>query len=620
MCGIAGILSRSSAMDNQAKVSQALRTMHHRGPDHEAVICSNDLVLGHARLAILDLTEAAHQPMSDLTGRYHLAFNGEVFNHHLLREKLIQEGVVFHTRSDTEVLLHWLILHGVGGLTKLNGFFAFAFFDSLKNELYLARDRFGEKPLWYSSRGGQLAFASELNGLRKLADPGELDPVSLQTFLTFTYIPAPHSIFSHTQKLSPGHYLHFQSGTESVMPWYHSPSNRTIIREDKPDLKQLMEEAVRMRLEADVPVGTFLSGGLDSAIVAALAARQVSSLRTYSMSFPGTPYLDESADAESVSRHIGSKHTTFPFPEIDLPRTWEAFTTSLDEPFADSSAIALFALCRSVSTKEKVVLTGDGADELFGGYRKHMAWMHAATAGDVQRMLMKAGSRVLSQIGSRRDHPLLNRIRMLKRYALGASLPPQERYLFWASFSTNTDVQRLMGNDYSEGVRSRIREVIGEFSDGSLREALQADLRLVLPNDMLVKTDLMSMRHSVELRSPFLDQHVVEYARMLEGEQLIRNGKGKWILRETFSYLLPEHTLKGRKRGFEIPLDQWIRSTWRDEALSLASSSEFRALPFLSTDGIDHTVKQALKKSDNSLNHLVYSLLILRRWLSGLQS
>jgi asparagine synthase (glutamine-hydrolysing) len=593
----------------------ALGAMRHRGPDHLAVCGEGPLLLGHVRLAILDLSAAANQPMEDHTGRYLLAFNGEVFNHEALREILRKEGVAFHTRSDTEVLLHWLIHRGVSGLNDISGFFALALYDRQTRTLTLARDRMGEKPLWYCPLDGGWAFASELRGLKHLAGPWPADPASVAAFLSLTYIPAPYSYYESVRKLLPGEALEIAEGGVHRSSWVREKADEAKGDASPSGLRDLLDDAVRIRMAADVPVGALLSGGLDSSVIAVLAARHTGTLRTYSASFPDDPYLDEQADARRVADAIGSTHTDIPLTDAELLRAFSGFVQSVDEPFADASGVAMQALCRIVKKDVTVALTGDGADELFGGYRKHIAWQRAARTGAPERAFWTTLAAFLSVFPAGRGGMWSDRVRQIRRFADGLSLSQQDRYFAWLVFSRQSDVAAVLSEDSMEPAMARFESLKRDLQVHDILSVLRADQQMVLPNDMLMKADWQSMAHSLELRAPFLDHRVVSFSRRLRPDQLVRGTTGKWFLREAFRELLPPATVAKGKQGFEIPLDRWLRTHLREEVMELASSRDLLQAGCLNSGGIHWLTRRAFERNDSSANHLVFSLLVLNRWL-----
>jgi asparagine synthase (glutamine-hydrolysing) len=612
MCGIAGIyrFTHSSGEDDLTRVARAVTAMRHRGPDWQQCTQHGPLTLGHARLSIIDLSESAGQPMADPTGRYHLVFNGEIFNFRDLRNNLQATGITFTTSGDTEVLLHWLIQHGENGLHALNGFFALGFYDAQTDELLLARDRFGEKPLWYARHSDHFAFASEGKGLQQLTDCGEISPDALGTYLQYTYIPAPHTAFTKARKVMPGECIRVTAQQVHAALWYTGNDSNV-----SSDLKSLLHDAVRLRLISDVPIGAFLSGGLDSSIISAVAAQHTSRLRTFSVSFPEHPYLDEDAHARAVASHIGSDHTTIPLSTRDLFTAFDSMTDAIDEPFADASSLAVLSLCREVKKHVTVALSGDGADEFFAGYRKHLAHLRAVGLSANMKRLIRAASPLIRQLPAGRDNRLSDFARKLRRFEAGLSHTGKDRVLHWAAFSLQGHVQSVMSNVYSDLAAQSLTD--GAYDQ--LQEVLRADQSLVLPNDMLVKVDLMSMSQSLEVRAPFLDYRVAEYARKLRAGELVQHNQGKALLREVFGALLPAEILSRRKQGFEIPLDAWIRKELKEEVRSLHESPHLRSTGFFRMDELERMMGKATGAGDSSLTHLAFSLVVLNRWL-GRQS
>lgn len=618
MCGIAGVYS---AVRNESdpvrieRINRALMRMHHRGPDYQRTIGSDRVILGHARLSIIDPGSGSNQPMCDASGRWFLSFNGEIFNYPELRKQLQAKGIQFTTAGDTEVLLHLLIQKGLNGLNELNGFFAFAFWDVQNSELWLVRDRFGEKPLWYSTQGDDTYFASEGKALDELCQASSPDPVAIASYLRLTYLPGTQCATTGYHKIPPGHLAIVSARGLEIKKWYRALMPEIRVGREKEQLEALLISAVRRRLISDVPLGAFLSGGLDSSIVSALAIREKPDIKTFSIAFPDHPYLDESADAQLVANHIGSNHQSILLTDAELFQSMNRSTRSLDEPFADSSAIAVNALAEMVKKEVTVALSGDGADELFGGYRKHIALMEALNMGEVKKSAIKITAALTAGFSQSRQHRISDQIRKLQRMAEGLSYTPSGRYLFLSSFARQIHLQAILPEAILNESEFRIME---DFSDLALDETngfLEADQRMVLAGDMLVKVDLMSMAHSLEVRSPFMDYTVVEYARALPPEQKIRQKTGKYLLRETFGHLLPSSTLKKRKQGFEIPLESWLANELRDELRSLESSRYLRELGCIDTVQTGRIVKTFLDGKEPAAAQLLYSLLVLNRWL-----
>jgi asparagine synthase (glutamine-hydrolysing) len=609
MCGISGIhkidaCQKLSYKTAEELVSDSLERIRHRGPDHSGWLRNNQCVFGHNRLRIQDLSEDADQPMSDASGRFNLVFNGEIFNFRELRNKPELFDYPFKTSSDTEVLLALLIRVGRTILNDLNGFFSFAFYDSQTDELLLARDRYGEKPMWYSDVEHTLFFSSELRGLEAFPIPRDIDELSLAYFLQLTYIPAPSSIYTHFKKLEPGSLLISNSTGIRIEKWY---KGNNALSENR-SLSELLEESVKLRLFADVPVGAFLSGGIDSSIICALASKHTSHLQTYSIGFPEEIYLDESRNAALMARHIGSNHTSIPLTEKDILESLGEYLNSLDEPFADSSSIALFFLCKYTKQNVSVALSGDGADEIFGGYRKHKA-LWSSQKKSMMNQVLRLAHPLLKNASANRGSGWRDKLRQLSKYSGILSSDQKDSYWKLAAWCDDSYIQSILGKKKFIEFQLDRKKHLTEL-DGSLNSVLKADQQLVLSNDMLVKTDSMSMAHALEMRSPFLDYRVVEFANRLHADQKINKQGQKWILRETFGNLLPSEILNGKKKGFEVPLDRWVKGPLRSEITETLSS--------LDSVFIDRNQVMKLLKKDNIKevpSSLIWSLFVFQKWM-----
>lgn len=565
-------------------MAAALHALAHRGPDDEGLYQQGRAVLGHRRLSILDTSAAGHQPFTDNGGRYTIAFNGEVFNFQELRARLEADGHTFRSHTDTEVVLRLFTVKGPDFLHDLNGFFALAIHDAQYDRLFVARDRFGVKPLYWAEQQGRLMVASELRALMALGVECTLDRCSVEQLLLHQFIPAPATVLQGAHKLAPGYCLQADAHGVSVARWYHLPV-ATAQRTARPEqqLMQLLDDAVRIRLVADVPVGTFLSGGVDSSIVTALAARHKPDLHTFSIGYAEDPYYDESAHAETVARHLGTQHHSFRLERAELAEAYTRLLTATDEPFSDSSALPSFILCERTRQHVTVALSGDGADELFGGYRKHQAELRWARPGAAERTLRALGPlwRVLPR--SRRS-PWQDRIRQFDRFARLARLPAAERTLELTTFTDRDLVQQLWGALPDERRRREQDLLSAEGPWTGLDRVLYHDLLFTLPNQMLHKVDLTSMAHALEVRTPFLDKRVVELAFALPADQKLRKGSGKHLLRATFGHLLPPVVMQRSKKGFEVPLldlyntllradvDHWLHPD-RVEAAGLSATA-----------------------------------------------
>jgi asparagine synthase (glutamine-hydrolysing) len=556
VCGIVGIKLFNDFIEKNHldAVRKGLSDQQHRGPDASGIYSEDKVVLGHNRLSIIDKKERSNQPMQDQTGRYQLVFNGEIYNYADLKNALLKKGIHFNTSSDTEVLLYHLIEKGVNGIDELDGCFAFAFFDTLDDEMILARDHFGINPLLFSLTDEGLYFSSELWFFRHLSGYEELNQQALNEFFQFTYIAAPNTILKGVHKLLPGHYLHIKGKYCDIKKYIKGEvddSPKDTSNKIKTG-RRIIEDAVIKRLAADVPLGTFLSGGIDSSIVSAIAAEYKSNLNTFSIGFKDSPYHDESKYAQMVARHIGSAHHPIMLETNEVLADLPNVLRSMDEPFGDSSAIAMYFLAKKTKEHVTVSLSGDGADELLGGYNKHKAFLKS-TKNPFALGLAASISKLLPD--GDRNSSLGNRLRQLQRYDELRKLNWPDNYWFLASFMKKSDREALLLNHEMDYPRQ-----LGQKE--SLNAFLSVDQQFVLQGDMLKKVDLMSMRHSLEVRTPFLDKEVVRFCNNLPNAMKLNGKTGKVFLREAFSNRLPDEIFTRKKQGFEVPLLSWIKSAW----------------------------------------------------------
>jgi asparagine synthase (glutamine-hydrolysing) len=616
MCGIAGYHALGSAIGPEPDLSAALRAIAHRGPDDEGTYRHGGTALGHRRLSIIDTSAAGHQPFTDEGGRYTIAFNGEVFNYQELRAGLEAKGHRFRSRTDTEVALRLYAEQGPAFLHALNGFFALAIHDKETGSLFLARDRFGVKPLHWAEHHGRLLFASELRGLQAMGLPSEVDPVSLRLYLTHYYVPAPFSMVRGAQKLLPGHAITCDASGMALNRWYHAEAAAAATQvESDParQLERLLDDAVRLRLISDVPIGAFLSGGLDSSIIAALAKRHKPGLRTFSIGYTDR-YYDETPFAEAMARHIGTDHSTFTLGSHELAAAYEPLLAALDEPFADQSALPSFVLNQRTRGQVTVALSGDGADELFGGYRKHQAELRALRPGLTERLAL-AGAPLWRHLPKSRNNALLDRVRQLDRFARTARMSPAERYLMLASWDDALDAKSLIRAQPDDAAYDRRRAALTAPFAGHppLEGLLWADLHNVLPNDMLVKVDVTSMAHALEVRTPFLDRRVVELAFALPAAARLRKGMGKALLRQAFGHLLPRDVLTRAKRGFEVPLTPMLKGPMRHRVEALRDEEALRGAG-LQPSAVRALLARFHSTDPGSAQATVHALIVFMAW------
>jgi len=628
MCGITGIIAFTEKGESYIeKVEKSLLSLSQRGPDGQGIYKNKHLGLGHTRLSIIDTSPAGAQPFTDNTGRYTIILNGEIFNYKEHRKTLIEKGIQFRSQSDTEVLLQLYILEGAKCLEKLNGFFAFAIYDQTDKKLFIARDRYGIKPLLIYRDEDKLLFASEMKALLAYGIPKAIDSVSLQHYLHLNYIPSPHCIFKGVKKLEPGHYIEINSSFEIKQSCYYRipypAQNKSIpsYEDAKKELIKLLDQSIQKRLIADVPLGTFLSGGLDSSIITALASQHTKDLNTFSVGYKDEPFFDETRYALLLAKKYKTNHHVFSLSNDDLYDCLHKVLEYIDEPFADSSALAVYILSMNTRKHVKVALSGDGADELFAGYNKHMAEYNARKGG-IAANLVKWGSPLWKLLPKSRNSKSGNKIRQLEKFSQGIQLSNKERYWQWAGFIAEDESLLLNKNNLfeidREGCKKRTDSILESISSNSstgINDMLYTDMHLVLQGDMLTKVDLMSMSNGLEVRTPFLDYHVVDFAFSLPSSYKIEGNERKKILKDAFRSYLPDELVKRDKQGFEVPLLKWFRSE-----LKTLINDELLADHFIREQGIfnpEAISNLKLKLFSNSPGEVVaqvWGLIVFQYW------
>ena len=631
MCGITGIYAFNELgkfhLINLAAATDALAS---RGPDFGRNDIIDRVGLGHRRLSIIDTSADGHQPMRDPSGRYTIVFNGEIYNYQPLRQQLQQRGVTFQSATDTEVLLQLYIHEGAACLEQLNGFFAFAIYDEQRDVLFIARDRMGIKPLVYYHDEDKVLFASEMKSLLAYGIDKQLDYTSLQQYLQFNYVPAPHTMLQGVKKLTPGQYLEVSKPREERVQfgtYYRIPFDEQRLNPDKLSYEQqqrqlatLLEESVQQRLVADVPLGAFLSGGIDSSVIATLASRHVKQLNTFSVGYRDEPFFDETHYARQVADKLGTNHTVFSLTNRDLYEHLHSVLDYTDEPFADSSALPVYLLSKETRQRVAVALSGDGADELFSGYTKHQAAWRVMHPGLTERSV-SALLPLWKALPQSRSSTLANKVRQLQRFAEGAKLTPKERYRQWATFLSAGEAHALLSeesrtqvssSDHRERTERLLRAINNEQE--SISQWLYTDTQLVLPNDMLTKVDWMSMAHGLEVRVPFLDHRVVEFAFQLPEESKINRSMKKRIVQDTFRSVLPKSLYRRPKQGFEVPLLRWFRSELKSTITDDLLADDFVADQQLFDAAGIRLVKQHLFSANPGDTHATVWALIVFQW------
>jgi asparagine synthase (glutamine-hydrolysing) len=618
MCGICGLVSLDGRPIDPGPLRSMMEALRHRGPDGDGQLVDGPVALGMRRLSVIDLA-GGDQPIANEAGTVQVFQNGEIYNYRELRRDLEARGHRFATASDTEVLVHAYEELGDAFLGELRGMFAIALWDARRRRLLLARDRFGIKPLYYQRQGPLLRFASELHALPR----GDVDPAALAAYLAFNSVPAPRAIYRDTAKLPAGHLLVWEAdGGEPAVCRFARAGARPGPAALDGDLRGLetrvrtaLADSVRAHLVADVPVGVLLSGGIDSAAITALAAEaSAGPVRTFSIGFEERSF-DELENARAVAQRYGTAHEELvlrPEPEA-LVRTLSGV---FDEPFGDSSALPTYLVCGLAARSVKVVLSGEGGDELFGGYQTYVADRLARRAGRWLRPLEPAVARLPSS--SRR----VSLDYRAKRFLAAAHLPPLERHHGWKEIFGTAARRALLTPEWTadvdplDGWRRRYTETEGAPYLARLQDV---DLGTYLVDDLLVKTDRASMAHSVEARVPFLDAAVAELAFALPDAARTRRLTTKWLLRRAVAPLLPRSVARGPKRGFSIPAAAWLRGELAPFARDVLSPETLRRQGFFQPAAVDRLLADhAARRVDYSRQ--LWGLLAFTLWFDARRS
>ena len=617
MCGIVGILAPGRSPKALTGQMNSMRmALKHRGPDGMGSFVADGVALGHTRLAIIDLESTGQQPLTNENGNIHLVANGEIYNYRQLRTELQAKGHRFRSQSDSEVVVHLYEEFGDECLQHLEGMFAFALWDGRRRRLLLARDRFGVKPLYLAQQGDGLSFASELTSLLQGGVVGQkIDTQALYSYMAFSYIPSQMCIVKGVQKVLPAERVVWEGGRLTRQIYWtpqrvQVPMHRIHAAEA---LAERLELSVQANLVADVPVAAFLSGGVDSSAVVAMASRH-KQLKTFCVSFSGWK-MNEAPFARAVAKHLGTDHheVELSLDPIDL---LSKIVACMDEPFADSSALPTFAVSQAARQMAKVVLSGDGGDEVFGGYtgRYRVAAMQAM----LPRPKMLARSlRALPPWRSGRRSSLPDMLDL-------AALSDDERFVIERQITSSSDRLSLFGDDMAEKYEETLREIprasIHHAADWHpVHRALWIDMTTSLPNDMLTKVDRMSMAHGLEVRVPFLSHRLVEFALSLPSRWLVSPWpvEGKRLLRETIAPLLPKGILSRPKQGFCVPLNNWMKKHFFALFDDLCLSPQSRVNNFFCREGLD-TLRRApfAQRARQDL----YAILVLELWLRRIEN
>ena len=623
MCGIAGKVLR----DEDRRVSEVLlqamnASLKHRGPDDEGLVIDGEVGLCMRRLKVVDL-EGGGQPMANEDGSILLVFNGEIYNHRELRLQLEDRGHEFRSESDTESIIHLYEEIGIDCVLELRGMFAFALWDRTGQKLIMARDRLGKKPLYYAHGGHGIAFASELQALLKDGDVDRaLDFAAIDEYLRYLFVPHPRTPFRAVRKLPPASYAVYSKGELSIQRYwdveYGETESRSIDEASK-SLEALLLESVEMRLQADVPVGAFLSGGLDSSLVTALMCKAAGSgdVRTFSIGFDDSSF-DELGYARQVAEQLGTRHeeSVVGYEVRDLfPELLDHF----GEPYADSSAIPTYHLSRLTRGHVTVALSGDGGDEVFGGYRRYQAGLMAQVYNRwpraLGRDLFERTATLIPEPATYYGDSPRKKLRRFLEFAAAVRDSPETS---WAFFLSEGERAGLYSRDFAStlganGESDSFSQYIGRPAEGGGQAMMKFDLLSYLPDDILTKVDRMSMACSLEVRCPLLDHKVVEFMAQVPQAQKYTFRHSKRLLRRIASRYLPETILRRPKHGFAVPMARWLQTDLLPWAQDLLTSSAFRTRGLFTTDRVEGML-EAHVAGRRDFSQQIWSLMVLELW------
>ena len=625
MCGICGVVSfQPSAHPDQSTLLQMNAVLQHRGPDDEGYYQDNQVGLAVRRLSIIDL-HTGQQPISNESGDIWVVYNGEIYNYQEVRTVLEQRGHIFKTQTDTEIIVHAYEEYGDECVTHFNGMFAIALWDSRERRLFLVRDRLGIKPLYYWSGTDKLVFGSELKALILHPDvPRQIDLAALDLFLTLEYIPAPRTIYEGVYKLLPGHRLVLEKGQLKVTQYWDVPYQPISQSEAEcaEILSGLIKESVRLHLISDVPLGAFLSGGVDSSTIVGFMSQNTNvPVQTFSIGFEDYTY-NELPYAEAVATHFGTKHhvEVLKSDHTDLA---EQLVAHFDEPFADTSAIPTFLVSKLASREVKVVLSGDGGDELFAGYDTYLAEKLNQYYGRLpqplrQQVLPKFAEWLPPQPAKK---GLINKV---KRMVEGGAFDPSLQHARWMMFLNSSEKNSLYRSDLRGTLYDHLTTDFFHdyFEKGNcfdrLAQQQYVDVKTYLVDDILTKVDRMSMAALIEARVPLLDYHIVEFALNLPAHMKLHGTRTKSILRQAVKYMVPQLVLEKPKEGFSIPMKHWLCTSLKSIMLDLLSKDNLQKHGYFDHQVVARWIQEHLGGRANHSHHL-WALMVFEMWHQSVQ-
>lgn len=622
MCGIFGVIGKKAVERTQVGMVRAMtESLLHRGPDSQGVFKNEAIVFGVCRLAILDVKEG-QQPMFNEDKNVCAGLNGEIYNFIEARGELIKKGHIFHTNTDTEVLAHLYEEEGENFVQHLRGMFAFILWDEKNKKAILARDRLGIKPLYYTLKNGSLYFASEIKTLLLHPDISrELNIESLHHYLTYLYAPGEDTFFSGIKKLMPGHVLTWQNGIISARRYWDIPEThggQTLTEKDwLEQTETALRECVKLHLISDVPLGAFLSGGIDSSLLAALMTQEKQKVKTFSIGFEGGGYYNELPFAKEVADILQTEHHEF-FVTPDIVNALPKIIWHCDEPLADASLLPNYYLSQYTRQNVTVAISGLGGDELFGGYLRYSGDYFTRVSRWIPRPVMQHIAKpALGRMPVRGDTFIGNKIRLAKKFVDAAPLSPARRYVRWNTFLNEEEKMKIYDGEMKRHnfTDSYIfQEKVFESAKGDfVRKAQTVDLKTYLPGDILMLTDRMTMAHGLEGRVPFCDHLLVELAMQMPSHLKVRGAVTKYILRKISEKYLPHHIVHREKHGFAVPIDIWFRGQLKPILTKAFSDENLKKLGFFNKTAI-HEIMARHFSGREDLSQTLFALLMFDAW------
>lgn len=615
MCGIAGVVDNSGSVDINL-LERMSEIIKHRGPDDKGIYTDNENGVGlvHRRLSIIDLL-AGHQPMKNYSGSSIIIFNGEIYNYKELREELLQSGLKFNTNSDTETILNVYVKYGIEGFDKLNGMFAFCLYDKSKKKIILARDTFGVKPLYYSFTPNGITFASEIKAiLQNKKYRTELDYTAFNSFLTYRYNPSPQTLFKNIFKLKPGEYLEYNLNGTYKKGNYSDDTpgiNKKInFEEAVEEYSMLLEKSVRRQMTSDVSVGLFLSGGIDSAVLGYFMQKNFSgNFNSYTIGFSGRGNYNEINDAKLSAKFMHSENYSAVLSKEEYLNFFRKSFYYLEEPMAESTVPALYYLSQLASKYVKVVLAGQGADEPLAGYKRYYGESKISRYGN---LLNKLPLDLLSQALPRNER--------LKRASYASKFSDElQRFLAIYTIFTPEQKKKLLNEDVKSKISNADIELLrplyakSENLEDSLSKILYIDTRMKLSDDLLMFGDKMSMANSLEMRVPYLDKELIKFLETLPSDFKLRGNKNKYIHKKAAEKWLPKEIINRKKRGFETPMDGWLKGTFAEDTKEIFNDKNCASRNFFNLEYLNKLIDSHKAGKQNNLRH-IFALLSFEMW------